>query len=102
MGLRTTASAGDRCDERLKDDSPHDASYRRPLAAAELSLGGHNLHEANNAGVLRYGDEASSDATAAWIRYERSEHRVLVRNGHFLFVAWNTDFHEDPELVRFE
>jgi hypothetical protein len=61
-----------------------------------------NLHEADNAGVLRYGDGAPSEATAAWIRYEGSEHRVPVRHGHFLFVAWNTDLHEDPQLVGFE
>jgi hypothetical protein len=60
------------------------------------------LHELSNVGVVRFGDEAPIEATAAWIRYGGSEHRVPVRNGHFLFVAWNTDFPEDPELVRFE
>jgi hypothetical protein len=60
------------------------------------------LHETDNVGVLRYGDEAPPGATVAWIQYEGAEHRVPVRHGHFLFVAWNTDYHEDPEVIRFD
>jgi hypothetical protein len=60
------------------------------------------LAGSNSVGVLRYGGEAPSGATVAWIGYGGSEHPVAVRHGLFLFVAWNTDFHEDPKLLRFE
>jgi hypothetical protein len=60
------------------------------------------LGQDDRLGVLRYGGEAPEGTTAAWISYEGSEHRVLVRNGHFLFVAWDTDLQEDPRLLRFE
>jgi hypothetical protein len=60
------------------------------------------LGETEGLGVLRYGGEAPDGATAAWIGYEGSEHRVPVRNGHFLFVAWDAGLHEDPQLLRFE
>jgi hypothetical protein len=53
-----------------------------------------------NLGVLRYGGEAPPGATAARIEYE-GEHTVPVVHGHFLFVAWNTEFATDPRLVEF-
>jgi hypothetical protein len=53
-------------------------------------------------GVLRYGDEAPDGTAVAVVRYEGQEHRVPVRHGHFLFVAWNTSFTEDPILVGCE
>ncbi len=53
-------------------------------------------------GVLRFADEAPPGATVARVAYEGAEHVVPVRHGHFLFVAWDTDFHEDPQLLGFE
>jgi hypothetical protein len=53
-------------------------------------------------GVLRYGDEAAEDASVAVVEYEGQTHRVPVRHGHFLFVAWNTRFAEEPKLIQFE
>jgi hypothetical protein len=53
-------------------------------------------------GVLRYGDEAPDGASIAVVEYEAQEHRVPVRHGHFLFVAWNSQFSEDPILVGYE
>jgi hypothetical protein len=53
-------------------------------------------------GVLRYGGQAPEGASGAWVRYEGAEYRVPVRYGHFLFVAWDTQSHENPTLIRFE
>jgi hypothetical protein len=53
-------------------------------------------------GVLRYGDEAPEDAQTVVIEYEGTEYRLPVRHGHFLFVAWDTPFAQDPKLIRFE
>lgn len=53
-------------------------------------------------GVLRYGGQAPEGASGAWVRYEGTEYRVPVRYGHFLFVAWDTQSHENPTLIRFE
>jgi hypothetical protein len=53
-------------------------------------------------GVLRYGDEAPDGASVVVVRYQGKEHRVPVRHGHFLFVAWNTNLTEDPTLVGYE
>ena len=53
-----------------------------------------------NLGVLRYGDEAPAGATAVRIEYE-GEHTVPVVHGHFLFVAWDTEFTTDPRVVEF-
>jgi hypothetical protein len=53
-------------------------------------------------GVLRYGDEAPDGASAARVTYEREEYRVPIRHRHFLFVAWDTRFSEDPRLVGFD
>jgi hypothetical protein len=53
-------------------------------------------------GVLRYSDEAPDRASVAVVQYEGQQHRVPVRHGHFLFVAWNTSFTEDPTLVAYE
>jgi hypothetical protein len=53
-------------------------------------------------GVLRYGDQAPEDASGAWVRYEGAEYRMLVRYGHFLFVAWDVSSNEYPTLIRFE
>jgi len=41
-------------------------------------------------------------AVVAIIEYEGVEHRVSVRHGHFLFVAWDTPYARDPVLVGFE
>jgi hypothetical protein len=61
-----------------------------------------SVDETSDLGVLRYGEEAPEGATAAVIVYEGREHRVPVRHGHFLFVAWNTPLAEDPRLERLE
>jgi hypothetical protein len=61
-----------------------------------------SMSEDASNGVLRYGDEAPPGAAKAWVAYEGQEVEVPVRHGHFLFVAWDTDYHEDPRAVRFE
>jgi hypothetical protein len=53
-----------------------------------------------NLGVLRYGEEAPPGATSVRIEYE-GEHTVPVVHGHFLFVAWDTEFATDPRVVEF-
>jgi hypothetical protein len=60
-----------------------------------------NLGEGDR-GVLRYGDEAPEGASIACVTYEGDEYRVPVRHRHFLFVAWDTPFSEDPRLVGFD
>jgi hypothetical protein len=61
-----------------------------------------SLLEDGSYGVLRYGGEAPLGAAKAWVAYEGQKIEVPVRHGYFLFVAWDTDLHEDPRLVRFE
>jgi hypothetical protein len=61
-----------------------------------------SVGQRENGGVLRYGDEAPEGAAAAVIEYEGAEHRVPVRHGHFLFVAWDTVDAADPRVKRFE
>jgi hypothetical protein len=61
-----------------------------------------SLSDEGETGVLRFGDEAPRDVSKARLRYEGQEHEVPVRHGHFLFVAWNTDFDEDPQIVAFD
>jgi hypothetical protein len=61
-----------------------------------------SLSEDGSTGVVRYGDEAPPGAVKIWVAYEGQEVEVPVRHGHFFFVAWDTDFHEDPRLARFE
>jgi hypothetical protein len=61
-----------------------------------------SLGQNEGGGVLRYGDEAPESALVAIIEYEGVEHRVSVRHGHFLFVAWDTPYARDPVLVGFE
>jgi hypothetical protein len=56
----------------------------------------------SDVGVLRFSDEAPNDAHVAIVRYEGNEQRVPVKYGHFLFVAWDTPFSQDPELIGFE
>lgn len=54
-------------------------------------------------GVLRYGAEAPEGTSGALIRYQEQEHRVTVRHGHFLFVAWNVPSScEQPNLLGFD
>jgi len=54
-------------------------------------------------GVLRYEDEAPKGTSAALIRYQGQDHRVIVRHGYFLFVAWNAaSSYETPTLVGFD
>jgi hypothetical protein len=53
-------------------------------------------------GVLRFGDEAPEGASVVMIGYEGQEHRVSVRHGHFLFVAWDAQPDERPSLIGFE
>ncbi|HEU5278725.1 MAG TPA: hypothetical protein VFU26_07475 [Gaiellaceae bacterium] len=60
------------------------------------------IDEDSERGVLRYGDEAPSDASVAIVSYQGQESRVPVRHGHFLFVAWQTSDDETPMLVGFE
>lgn len=56
----------------------------------------------SDVGVLRFSGEAPRDAETAVIGYDSDEHRVPVNHGHFLFVAWDTPFSHDPELIRFD
>jgi hypothetical protein len=58
--------------------------------------------EQEDRGVLRYGDEAPEGASIARIRYEGQEHRVPVRHGQILFVAWDAPPDERPSLIGFE
>jgi hypothetical protein len=67
-----------------------------------LGVSWSSMTEDGSRGVLRFGDEAPSDATSARIMYEGREYDVPVRHGHFWFVAWDTEFHEDPKVVAFE
>ena len=67
-----------------------------------LGISWSSMTDDGSRGVVRFGDEAPSGATAARIMYEGREHEVPVRHGHFLFVAWDTDFHEDPQVIAFE
>ena len=53
-------------------------------------------------GVLRYGDEAPAGARFAHVEYEGQVHRVPVRHGHFVFIAWGTPFASDPLLLGFD
>jgi hypothetical protein len=53
-------------------------------------------------GVLRFSGEAPGGAQTAVIRFDGSEHRVPIKHGHFLFVAWDTPFSHDPEVIRFD
>ena len=56
----------------------------------------------SDVGVLRFSSEAPADAQTAVVRYDGGEHRIPIKHGYFLFVAWDTPFSQDPELVRFE
>lgn len=60
------------------------------------------LDDESETGVLRYGGNAPAGTSAAWIRYEAEDHRVPVRHGRFLFVAWRTPFRDYPRVIRFE
>jgi hypothetical protein len=51
--------------------------------------------------VLRYGDEAPAGATAVRIEYEGKVHTVPVVDGYFLFVAWDTEFDSNPQVLEF-
>lgn len=53
-------------------------------------------------GVLRFSGEAPVGAASVVVAYDGEEHRIAVNHGHFLFVAWDTPFTHDPEVVRFE
>jgi hypothetical protein len=53
-----------------------------------------------NLGVLRFGGEAPPGATAVRIEYEGREHTVPVVQGHFVFVAWDTDFAAKPRVLE--
>jgi hypothetical protein len=53
-------------------------------------------------GVLRYGDEAPSEASSAVISYEGHEYRVPIREGWFFLAVWDTAYAEAPQLLRFE
>jgi hypothetical protein len=61
-----------------------------------------SLGEDGKTGVLRYGDEAPAGAISALIDYEGEQQLVPVRHGHFLYVAWDTAYREDPRVIRFE
>jgi len=61
-----------------------------------------SLEENGSRGVMRFGDEAPPGAAVAHVRYEGRLYDVPVRHGHFLLVVWDTDFHEDPEIVSFD
>lgn len=56
----------------------------------------------SDVGVLRFSGEAPDDAQTAVIAYDGDEHSVPINHGHFLFVAWDTPFSHDPELLRFD
>jgi hypothetical protein len=53
-------------------------------------------------GVLAFGGEAPESASAARVVYEGGEYVVPIRHGHFFYVHWDTDYHEEPRLVGFE
>ncbi len=53
-------------------------------------------------GVVRYADEAPVGTSVARIGWEGQEYRVLVRHGHFLFVAWDAPSGGEPKLIGFE
>jgi hypothetical protein len=65
------------------------------------SAGGINW-PGGDTGVLRYSGEAPDGAQFALVKYELDEHRVPIRHGHFLFVAWDAPFATvNPALLRF-
>lgn len=55
-----------------------------------------------DSGVLRIGSGAPAGAEVAVVTYGGRQSRVPVRHGHFVFVAWNTRFTEDPCVDGFE
>jgi hypothetical protein len=59
------------------------------------------LIESEQRGILRFSGEAPPDAKAAIIEYAGLTCTVPVKNGHFLFVDWNTPNETDPRLIRF-
>ncbi len=61
-----------------------------------------SLGQNESGGVLRYADEAHEGTAVSVIEYEGVEHRIPVRHGHFLFVAWDTPYSRDPVLIGFE
>jgi hypothetical protein len=56
----------------------------------------------SDVGVLRFSGEAPHDAKTAVVAYDGDEHFVPINHGHFLFVAWDTPFSDDPKLLRFD
>jgi len=61
-----------------------------------------SLDDVGESGVLRIASEAPAGAEVAVVTYEGRRSRVPVRHGHFVFVAWNTRFTEDPRVDDFE
>jgi hypothetical protein len=53
-------------------------------------------------GVLRYGGEAPEGASGVLVKLQGEQQRVIVRHGHFLFVAWNVTSDSQPTLVGFD
>jgi len=74
----------------------------------ELSSGGNGgglqwtSLKTDGTGVLRFSGEAPANASFAHIAYEGQSHVVPIRNGHFFFVAWDTLFTEDPQILDFK
>lgn len=60
------------------------------------------LGEEEDLGVLRYGGEAPEGASGVLVNFQGKQQRVIVRHGHFLFVAWNVTFDSQPTLVGFD
>jgi len=57
--------------------------------------------EGPNVGVATLWDEAPESATAAVVVFEGREHEAPVRNGYFLFAAWEVpDDAGHPRFVR--
>jgi hypothetical protein len=53
-------------------------------------------------GVLRFAEEAPTDARAAVIAYEGREYTVPIRGGWFFLAVWDTTYTEEPRLLRYE
>jgi hypothetical protein len=60
------------------------------------------LGEEEDLGVVRFGGPAPESASVALVSFQGRQHRVTVRHGHFLFVAWNVTSDSQPTLIGFE
>jgi hypothetical protein len=61
-----------------------------------------SMSEDGSNGVIRYGDEAPPGFRQGVGRVRRARGRGSCAPRPLLFVAWDTDYHDDPRVVRFE